>query len=104
MERYWRIASTVLKNFVFAICDFRIPGSLYDAFIFIRWRITGKNKVKSKQKKTSLTDHPLYSVMHSDGNSVVLDSVNMAWSDKDRIFEQIYEKQIFFEINEGFRF
>ena len=44
-----------------------------------------------------------YSVMQSDGNSfcgdVVLNSGNIANSDKDSLLYEIYEKQIFFDLN-----
>ena len=41
----------------------------------------------------------LYSVMQSDRNrDVILDSVNMTYRDEDRILDQIYEKQIFWDL------
>ena len=48
---------------------------------------------------------PLYSVMHSDRNSlcgdVVLDSVNMAIWDEDNILDQYYVKQICLDFSYG---
>ena len=44
----------------------------------------------------------MYGVTQSDGNSyggkVVLDSFNMAYRDEDNIYDQKYEKQIFWNL------